>query len=76
MDDTDDPDDEELLADETILEILSERGWSVDFGDLIDGPFIPDGMVRICDAEGCLQTEGASLQEAYFRVCTQECWQD
>jgi hypothetical protein len=55
------------MTDEEIRELLEERELVLDEGCLIDGPFIPDGTVRIY-AEGepyDVLGEGQSIKEAY-----------
>lgn len=50
----------------TLEEHLIERGYTVDHGDLIGGPFIPDGTVRIYrdGNPSDLAGEGRTLKEA------------
>jgi hypothetical protein len=54
------------MSEQEIQTICFDRGWTVDFGDRTDGPFIPDGTVRIYVGEDfCdIVAEGATLQEA------------
>lgn len=47
-----------------VEEALAGIGLTVDRGDLIDGPFIPDGTVRICDRGASVLAEGRTLEEA------------
>jgi hypothetical protein len=39
------------VDDGTLREILERAGLAVDEGDLISGPFIPDGTTRIYDPD-------------------------
>lgn len=39
------------MTDATLQEILERAGLAVDHGDLISGPFIPDGTVRVYDPD-------------------------
>lgn len=56
----------EGMNDQEIQTICFDRGWTVDFGDRTDGPFIPDGTVRIYDGEEFTDIlgEGKTLIEA------------
>lgn len=54
------PDDEA-----EILELLEQAELAVDYGNLISGPFIPDGTVRIYRPETIsVLGRGATLVEA------------
>ena len=47
------------------LEKLSEHGLLVDEGNLIQGPFIPDGRVRIYrESDHSVVAEGRTYEEA------------
>ena len=54
------------MNEQEILDICFDRGWTVDFGDLISGPYIPDGTVRIYEDDNPynIVAEGATLQDA------------
>lgn len=55
------------MTEEEILETLEDKGLALDEGDRIDGPFIPDGTVRIYDPE-CpviVCAEGSTVAEAF-----------
>jgi len=52
------------MNDQEIQTICFDRGWTVDFGDRTDGPFIPDGTVRVLDDDGNIIGEGKTLSEA------------
>lgn len=52
-----------------ILEKIAERGFSVDEGNLIGGPFIPDGRIRIVDSECSEKASGKTLKDAYEDLC-------
>jgi hypothetical protein len=45
---------------------LAALGYTVDHGILIDGPFIPDGTVRVYRGDDAwdIVGEGATLEEA------------
>lgn len=47
-----------------IEEALAAEGITVDHGNLIGGPFIPDGTVRILDWYSNVVGEGRTLAEA------------
>lgn len=53
-----------------MLAVLEERGLTVDEVALVDGPFIPDGTVRIY-AEGSpydVLGSGTTLEEAFAEL--------
>lgn len=52
------------MTEAEILQELTCRGLQVDEGNVIGGPFIPDGVVRIYDDSG-VRGEGRTLEEAY-----------
>lgn len=45
-------------------EALEAEGLIIDRGDLIWGPFIPDGIIRILDGAGSVVGQGRTLEEA------------
>jgi len=54
------------MTDQELEERLVEAGYTVDHGYLIDGPFIPDGTVRVYRGEDPwdIAGEGATLEDA------------
>jgi hypothetical protein len=55
------------MGDDDVRRELDERGLVLDEGNLISGPFIPDGTVRIYHPDDpCLVLgEGATIKEAF-----------
>lgn len=49
------------VDDRELEEALAAEGLTVDHGNLIGGPFIPDGTVRICDEWGPSSPREGSL---------------
>lgn len=57
------------MTDSDILDALQEKELEVDHGNLIAGPFISDGRVRIyCPETHDVRGEGDTLQEAFDNV--------
>jgi len=54
------------MNDQEIQTICFDKGWTVDFGDLIEGPYIPDGTVRVYAEDDPYEIigEGKTLSEA------------
>jgi hypothetical protein len=54
------------MSEQEILTVCFDKGWTVDFGDRTDGPFLPDGTVRIYEGEEFTDIigEGKTLSEA------------
>ena len=56
----------DMMDEDDIRAAIKGRGYEVDEGILIDGPFIPDGTVRIHDPEtSSIKGSGDTLREAY-----------
>lgn len=54
------------MDDATLMALIERAGLAVDEGNLIAGPFIPDGTVRIYDPDTLdVRGEGATLADAY-----------
>jgi len=53
------------MTDDEIMSVLTERELKVDEGNLIDGPFIPDGTVRIYEGWSNVLGSGETLADAF-----------
>jgi hypothetical protein len=63
-------DDELLVEEDEIRQVLEAQGLVVDDGNLISGPFIPDGRVRIhSPGSVSILGDGSTLAEAYADFC-------
>jgi hypothetical protein len=59
------------MDDKSLQGLLERAGFAVDHGDLIAGPFIPDGTVRVYDPETSrILGRGDTLAEAYEEAAT------
>ena len=57
------------MGDTALQALLEGAGLAVDHGDLISGPFIPDGTVRVYDPDtGDVLGEGDTLAAAAANV--------
>ena len=57
------------MTEEEMLKDLDKRDYGVDEGNVIGGPFIPDGRVRIYHRlTNHVESEGATLEEAYSEM--------
>jgi hypothetical protein len=58
-----------------LLAIVHAQGFVVDEGNLISGPFIPDGRVRIYDPEtNDVLAQGRTIEEALADCPSSERW--
>lgn len=53
------------MTEEQLRESIERQGFAIDEGNVIGGPFTPDGTVRIYEAaSGIVHGEGSTLAEA------------